>query len=115
MHQAVKCIPLDELMYGTETPGPVHVDFLKLDIEGHEPEALAGAARVLREDRPTLLIEWSKVLLGKEPLRHIEPLTSAGYKLALVDTASRLAPVTTAELLALGDAETVMLWMTSRA
>jgi hypothetical protein len=32
-------------------------DFIKMDIEGAEVEALAGAERVLKEARPTMLIE----------------------------------------------------------
>lgn len=33
------------------------VSFIKIDVEGHEPAALAGAAATIRESRPTVLIE----------------------------------------------------------
>jgi FkbM family methyltransferase len=33
------------------------VDFLKIDVEGYEANVLAGARRVLREERPTLFLE----------------------------------------------------------
>ncbi|BAF87188.1 methyltransferase [Azorhizobium caulinodans ORS 571] len=33
------------------------VDFLKIDVEGHEAKVLAGASRLLAESRPTLLVE----------------------------------------------------------
>jgi len=36
------------------------VDFIKLDVEGMEMEALRGAQKVLERDHPTLLIEWIK-------------------------------------------------------
>jgi len=36
--------------------GLASVGFIKMDIEGAEPQALAGAARILREQRPALAI-----------------------------------------------------------
>ncbi|MCC7501709.1 MAG: FkbM family methyltransferase, partial [Flavobacteriales bacterium] len=33
------------------------LDLLKIDVETHEPEVLAGSADILRRDRPTMLIE----------------------------------------------------------
>lgn len=44
---------LDELLDGETRP----VSFLKIDVEGHERPALAGAARVLATHRPALLVE----------------------------------------------------------
>jgi len=46
----VPLVPLDRLVSGK-------VDFLKLDVEGMEMEALAGAARLIAEHRPTLYVE----------------------------------------------------------
>lgn len=43
-----ECLTLDELLAG-QSP-----TFIKMDIEGAEPEAIAGAARVLNESRPVL-------------------------------------------------------------
>ncbi len=34
-----------------------HVDFIKIDVEGHELEVLRGARETLRRDRPVLFIE----------------------------------------------------------
>lgn len=97
---------LDDLV---QPLGPVH--FMKLDVEGHEDRVLAGAQKVLRDSRPTLLIEWCKAMAGPEPFRHIEPLLAAGYSLGEVGTDSRIDPVTTEELARKGDAELAMLWM----
>jgi hypothetical protein len=36
------------------------LDFIKLDVEGMEPEALAGAATALTQRRPLLLVEHIK-------------------------------------------------------
>jgi FkbM family methyltransferase len=46
----VDCAPLDELLEG-ETP-----TYIKMDIEGAEPLALAGARRVIERHRPVLAI-----------------------------------------------------------
>ena len=45
--------------YLAEHPELRPVRFIKCDVEFHEAEVLAGAERVLREDRPELLVEWS--------------------------------------------------------
>jgi len=47
---AVKSAPLDDLIKSK-------VDFIKVDVEGMELEVLAGAARVIAESRPKMMIE----------------------------------------------------------
>lgn len=46
----VQCVPLDEALTGE------HPTYIKMDIEGAEMDALAGASAVLRRDRPALAI-----------------------------------------------------------
>lgn len=46
---AVPCFPLDSVLE--------RVDFIKIDVEGHEFEVLKGAAELLRAHRPQLLVE----------------------------------------------------------
>lgn len=41
------------------------LDFLKIDIEGHEPRALAGCTGLIRKHRPTLLTEFNPRCLGE--------------------------------------------------
>lgn len=47
---AVDCVRLDDLLADTSTT------FLKMDIEGAEPDALAGAAALVARDRPVLAV-----------------------------------------------------------
>ena len=44
----------------------LRVDLVKMDVEGHEPAALAGMAQTIREDRPALLIEILNPDRGEE-------------------------------------------------
>src|SRR5262249_8110381 len=66
----VPVICLDDFVYGEGQPPP---DFVKMDIEGGEGDALAGMRRVLADKRPTVFIavhgndQWSSCrrLLGE--------------------------------------------------
>jgi FkbM family methyltransferase len=49
--QHVVVVALDELWRGP-------LDLLLLDTQGWEPEVLAGAQRVIREERPAVVFEW---------------------------------------------------------
>lgn len=46
----VDCLPLDEILQGLAPT------YLKMDIEGAEPDALTGAAKAIQESRPILAI-----------------------------------------------------------
>jgi FkbM family methyltransferase len=46
----VECAPLDELLYG------IKPTFIKMDIEGAEPDALLGARQIIEQNTPVLAI-----------------------------------------------------------
>jgi len=50
----VQSVVLDELLGDL-----VRVNFVKMDIEGHEPQAMAGFARVIEKHRPVFLVEFN--------------------------------------------------------
>jgi FkbM family methyltransferase len=54
------------------------VDLIKIDVEGMEMEALAGAAKTIERDHPILLVETIKI--GRDTLRAF--LEGHGYKVA---------------------------------
>ena len=47
------------------------IDFIKIDIEGHEPHALAGCTRLIEKHNPTLLTEFAPRCLGE--IEHLDP------------------------------------------
>jgi FkbM family methyltransferase len=75
--QAVDVSPLDAVI-GIDAD--VHVDFIKIDVEGHEISVIRGAHNLLRRDAPVVAIELlNKTLSEAEPLIIVE-LRGLGYK-----------------------------------
>jgi FkbM family methyltransferase len=65
---AVPLVSLDE--YVQLDLGSRRIDLLKVDVEGYETAVLRGASCMLREDRPTLFIEYvpdNLINCGSEP------------------------------------------------
>lgn len=53
-----------------QLPG-TRIDFIKIDVEGYEPNVLAGAAQILAQWRPIIFMEfnaWTLALLGHSPV-----------------------------------------------
>ena len=48
---------LDVSIRSLDSYGLTDLDFVKIDVEGHEPEVLAGATGTLRRNRPVILAE----------------------------------------------------------
>lgn len=38
---------------------PKKIDFIKMDIEGHEVEAIQGLAKTIKENKPLIFMEWN--------------------------------------------------------
>jgi FkbM family methyltransferase len=76
--QAVPVISLDG--YPLRRP----VSFIKIDVEGAEPQALGGASQLLREDRPVILSEvhpWQlEQVSGVSPAAFILRMHDLGYR-----------------------------------
>ena len=76
---------LDDLIAaGTVTLDPSRLRFAKLDVEGAEPDVLAGMAGVLRAARPVLWIEVNRPSLAAAGFTAAgieRPLHAAGYAL----------------------------------
>ena len=78
----IRIIALDEY------PLPRPISFIKIDVEGAEPQALRGAARLLDEDRPVILSEVHpsqlQLVSGVTPAMFIAQLAGLGYRCHLL-------------------------------
>lgn len=78
----VATIALDE--YPLRRP----VSFVKIDVEGAEPLAIAGAQRMLREDRPVVLSELHPLQLDRvsnaSPAAFVDQMRELGYRCYLL-------------------------------
>ncbi|MBN2117228.1 MAG: FkbM family methyltransferase [Anaerolineales bacterium] len=57
--------------------------FIKIDVEGMEPQVVQGMQKVLKDHRPVIVMEWDEFMLksnGFMPLEIIDWLTGCGYK-----------------------------------
>lgn len=74
------------------------IDFMKIDVEGAEEAALAGAWPILERDRPDVLLEFSAIRCAdpEDLLARLE-LLYGQYRTVTFD--STLVPITKAELL----------------
>lgn len=99
--EEVRGVALDDL---AQEHGWERVDLMKLDVEGGEPAALAGAVRLLDAlPAPVVLVEANAHMLnlfGKTPADVLSPLAERGYELFLIDRAHarRLVPVAAGDL-----------------
>jgi FkbM family methyltransferase len=79
-HQSkpVRVVALDD--YPLRRP----IGFIKIDVEGAEPQAMRGAMRLLRDDRPVVLSEVHahqlRAVSGVAPRDYIRQMTSLGYR-----------------------------------
>jgi FkbM family methyltransferase len=72
------------------------VRFIKMDVEGAEPQVVRGAERMLREDRPTILSELHPVQLervsGVTAAQFLAQLRAFGYRAQKIDGTPIEAP-----------------------
>ena len=68
--------------------GVTRVDVVKVDIEGAEPLALRGAAKMMARDRPILISEFYPLALDSSPWGsaqgYLAMLRELGYRLSVI-------------------------------
>ena len=70
---SIKAVTLDDVVHK-------QVAFLKIDVEGHEPNVLDGARRILQESSPLMLVEfnsWCLLTHRYDPLSFAEAIYSS--------------------------------------
>jgi FkbM family methyltransferase len=85
--------PLDEFLSARD----IHIDGLKIDVQGNEERVLRGAEATLRRGVRWIWIEFSPLLLrgsGSDPERFLEKLDGLGMDLFEVKDRGDLQPLT---------------------
>jgi len=72
-HETVPLAPLDSLIKDKD------IKFIKMDVEGHEVQALGGMTQILKNNNPVIFIEVLKKE-KKKAVNGITMLESIGYK-----------------------------------
>ncbi|MBU0766674.1 FkbM family methyltransferase [Patescibacteria group bacterium] len=84
----IDCVSLDDYF----SPD-IHIDMIKMDIEGVEEVAIRGMDRILATKKPLQFIVecWPSVLkkVGTDPFKLFASLEQRGFKLSVIDDASR--------------------------
>lgn len=77
--------------------GVGHVDFVKMDVEGGERDALRGAEQLFQRDRPVLLCEIEETRIrpwGYEPREIFDLVAAWNYRWFAVARGGELVPLT---------------------
>jgi len=74
------------------------IDFIKIDVEGAEEDAIAGLSGILERDRPRMLLEFNAAR-GRDPAALIDRLFDLYGDIRSVDFDSVALPVTREDLL----------------
>ncbi|MCB2206379.1 FkbM family methyltransferase [bacterium] len=77
------------------------VDLIKIDTDGYEYEVLQGAARILRENHPTVLFELALYMLEERHITYpalVQPLLDNGYWLSDLQSWKHVSIATVREL-----------------
>ncbi|MBL9121099.1 MAG: FkbM family methyltransferase [Phycisphaerae bacterium] len=84
----VPLMTLDEL--ARSSPGGLgRIDFIKIDVEGHECEVLEGGLETIRHDRPQLFVEFNT----PDQFDRFRSLLPEGYRSVRPDANGSLQPI----------------------
>jgi FkbM family methyltransferase len=82
--EEIDLVAVDEVV-----PADVRVGFIKMDIEGSEPAAIAGMQRILNNDRPIIFTEFNPgalAVVGRvQPDEYLSLLKKMGYRCREID------------------------------
>jgi FkbM family methyltransferase len=76
----VECARLDTVLDAAQIG---HVDLVKVDVEGHEPEVFEGASRTLERDKPIVLFEVNALRRSPDGVsaQSVDELRQVGYEM----------------------------------
>jgi FkbM family methyltransferase len=81
-----KALALDKFLHDMDVR---RVDFIKLDVDGHEPSVLQGAQQTIKNHLPVIMMELAPYLFNNTPGEFagmIDLLTGLGYRFRSADS-----------------------------
>jgi FkbM family methyltransferase len=88
LKNASQSITIETIAIDTIATDIGKIDFVKIDIEGAELLALTGMERIIEQDHPTLVIEFTDAYLqsfGHSATKMADWLTQYGYRLFIIE------------------------------
>ena len=80
----VPCFRVDDLI-----PKSERIDFVKVDVQGAEYNAMLGASELLRRSHPTIVSEFSPAVMpgisGVDGVAYLRFLVDLGYEMAIIE------------------------------
>jgi len=86
------------------------INFVKIDAEGSEPEIWDGMQRILREQRPTVALEFGRTFYP-DPGAVLKKFTDSGYALGVIEYDGSICASSERELLGGDHDDKEMLWL----
>ena len=88
----VQAVTLDEILRDEK-----RIDVIKMDIEGHEPEALKGMMATMRKHKPVLVSEFNpdgiRELSRIEPEEYLSAILGLGYSISVIELGEKELPM----------------------
>jgi hypothetical protein len=56
------------------------IGFIKIDVEGHEKNVIIGASKIIKKNKPVLLIEIEEKHTSEKVIKTIDFINNYGYK-----------------------------------
>lgn len=86
------------------------IDFIKIDVEGAEEDAISGMSGILERDRPRMLLEFNAAR-GRDPAALLDRLFALYGQIRSVNFDSEAVPVSSEDLLNRRHAEDWLLYL----
>lgn len=87
---STNAIEIETVLIDTVTDRLNRVDFIKIDVEGYEPQALQGAKATIEKWRPVIVFEYQPYLYDSAYENILITLLKYGYKLYHVETTNEV-------------------------
>jgi FkbM family methyltransferase len=113
--KVVMAAPLDALFCEQGQDDQLPIDFVKIDVQGHEMQVLAGMLRLIgRSPKIAIAMEFSPSE-HEEPIVALAQIQSAGLRIQTIGTDGQVRPISLEDAAKADTGDHRMLWLTREA